>query len=247
MTRHLPLLARCLAPVVLLVALGAAWQWSAENLRSIVPPLESIWADLAGRPQFYLGQLSVTLHAALLGFLIGGGIAIATAAFAIHLPLLEAAVVPLAIAINVMPVVAIAPALIIAFGFTATPHIVIAALGSFFPLLMNAMTGFRAVDPEALDVFRVLAASRTDIFVRLRVPSAVPHLLAGCRLALTAAMISALVSEFTGTSKGLGAAIIAATTYLNLPQMWASIFVSMLASLAIVGLVSLVERWWGDR
>jgi NitT/TauT family transport system permease protein len=247
MTRRLPLTARWLAPLLLLLLLGTAWQYAAANLRSIVPPLEAIWADLSDRPQFYLGHLSVTLHAALLGFLIGGGIAVVIAALAIHIPFVEAAVVPLAIAINVMPVVAIAPALIIAFGFTATPHIVIAALGSFFPLLMNAMTGFRAIDREAHDVFRVLAASRTDVFFRLRVPSAVPHLLAGSRLALTAAMISALVSEFTGTSKGLGAAIIAATTYLNLPQMWASIFVSMVASLVIVGLVSLAEWWWNRR
>lgn len=247
MTHRLPTTARWLAPLLLLLLLAAAWQWTAANLRSIVPPLETIWADLADRPQFYLSNLGVTLHAALLGFLIGGGIAVVIAALAIHIPFLEAAVVPLAIAINVMPVVAIAPALIIAFGFTATPHIVIAALGSFFPLLMNAMTGFRAVDREALDVFRVLAASRTDVFLRLRVPSAVPHLLAGSRLALTAAMISALVSEFTGTSKGLGAAIIAATTYLNLPQMWASIFVSMLTTLTLVGLVDAISRLWKSR
>jgi NitT/TauT family transport system permease protein len=231
----------------LLFALGCGWQFAAGTLRSIVPPLETVGADLISRPQFYLGHLSVTLHAALLGFLAGGSIAIAIAALAVHMPLVEAAVVPFAVAINVMPVVAIAPALIIAFGFTATPHIVIAALGSFFPLLMNALTGFRAIDPEALDVFRALSASRSDIFFRLRVPSAVPYLLAGCRLALTAAMISALVSEFTGTSRGLGASIIAATTYLNLPQMWASIFVSMLASLLIVGLVGLIERWWANR
>jgi len=238
---------RWLAPLVLLFALGCGWQLASGTMRSIVPPLETVGAELALRPQFYLGHLTVTMYAALLGFLIGGSIAIAIAAVAVHLPLIEAAVVPLAVAVNVMPVVAIAPALIIAFGFTATPHIVIAALGSFFPLLMNALTGFRAIDPEALDVFRALLASRSDIFFRLRVPSAVPHLLAGCRLALTAAMISALVSEFTGTSRGLGASIIAATTYLNLPQMWASIFVSMLASLAIVGLVGLIERWWATR
>ena len=184
----------------------------------------------------------MTLSAALLGFVIGAVAAMAMAIGFVHLRWLKDAVFPVALLINVTPIVAISPALIVVFGFGATPHVIVAALSAFFPMLINAMTGFREVDPQVLDIFRSMAATPADIFFRLRLPGSLPHLFAGARLASVAAVIGAIVSEFTGTSEGIGATIVIATTYLDLAQMWAAIFCSAAATLLLIGLLGLAAR-----
>lgn len=235
-------LLRILAPLLFFIILAAGWQWVALNLRSILPPLQSVAGDLASRPGFYLGNLWVTVQAAVIGFAIGSGIAFILAVAVIHFSFLRSAVIPIALLLNVTPVVAISPALIVAFGFNAVPHIIVAAVSAFFPMLINAMTGLRAVDPQALEVFQSMSASRMDILWRLRLPSSLPHLFSGAKLSITAAMVGSIVSEFMGTAHGIGAAIVMATTYLNLNQMWGAIFISAISSLLLIGLVGLIER-----
>ena len=233
---------RLMAPVLMFLLLGAAWQLIAFNQRSILPPLDAVAGDLAARPGFYLSNLGVTMYAALIGFALGSLLALLLAITVIHFAFLRAAVVPVALLLNVTPIVAISPALIVAFGFNAVPHIIVAAVAAFFPMLINAMSGLQAVDPQALEVFRSMAAPRRDIFFRLRLPSSLQFLFSGAKLAITAAMVGAIVSEFMGTSHGIGATIVMATTYLNLKQMWAAIFVSALSTLVLIGLVGLIEK-----
>lgn len=244
MSRGMPTQAatRALAPALMFLLLGAAWQLIAVNQRSILPPLDAVAADLLARPGFYLSNLWVTMYAALVGFTLGALLALAVAITVIHFSFLRAAVVPVALLLNVTPIVAISPALIVAFGFNAVPHIIVAAVAAFFPMLINAMAGLQTVDPQALEVFRSMAATRGDVFFRLRLPSSLHFLFSGARLAITAAMVGAIVSEFMGTSHGIGATIVMATTYLNLKQMWAAIFVSAISTLSLIGLVGLTER-----
>jgi len=231
-----------IAPTLLFVLLALLWQWTAATFKSVLPPIQGIVEDIAGRPDFYLMNLGVTLQAALTGFAIGVIVALVLAAAIVQFAFLRAAIMPVALLLNVTPIVAIAPALVVAFGFNQIPHIVVAALSAFFPTLINAITGLRAVDPQALEVFDAMSASRLEVFFRLRVPSSLPFLFAGARLSMTAAMVGAVVSEFTGSSKGIGAVIVLATTYLNLPQMWAAIFFSAITTLILLGIVGLVER-----
>ena len=233
---------RLLAPALMFLLLGAAWQLVAFNQRSILPPLDAVAADLLARPGFYLSNLWVTMYAALVGFALGALLALTLAITVIHFAFLRAAVVPVALLLNVTPIVAISPALIVAFGFNAVPHIIVAAVAAFFPMLINAMSGLQTVDAQALEVFRSMAASGGDIFFRLRLPSSLHFLFSGAKLAITAAMVGAIVSEFMGTSHGIGATIVMATTYLNLKQMWAAIFVSAISTLVLIGLVGLIEK-----
>lgn len=231
-----------LAPIVFFVGLAMLWQWAALAIPTVLPPLDAVLADLAGRPGFYAANAAATLRAALVGFFFGalGGILAAIACAKSRV--VEAAVVPLAITISVTPVVAIAPALIIAFGFTDTPRIIVAALSAFFPMFVSILSGLRRTDQAALEVFRALSASPWDRLVRLELPTCLPALFAGSRLAVTAAVIGTLVSEFTGTSRGLGAVIILATSYLDIVQMWAAIFVSIAISMLLLGAVSILEK-----
>ncbi len=230
------------APLVLFVVLAVLWQWTAATFTSVLPPLQDIAADIAERPEFYVENLMVTIRSAMTGLLIGVVVALLLAATVVHLTFLRSAIMPVALLLNVTPIVAIAPALVVAFGFSDVPRIIIAAISAFFPMLINAITGLRSVDPQALEVFNAMAASRREIFFRLRIPSSLPYLFAGARLSVTAAMIGAVVSEFTGSSKGIGAVIVTATTYLNLPQMWAAILFSAVTTLCLLGIIGLIER-----
>ncbi|ARO14721.1 nitrate/sulfonate/bicarbonate ABC transporter permease [Ketogulonicigenium robustum] len=235
-------LLRVVAPLLVFGALYLGWEWVAQNLKSILPPFANIIAEFGKRPLFYLDNLGVTLANALVGFAFGAGSAVLLAVLMVYFGFLRMAIIPVALLLNVTPVVAISPALIVAFGFNAVPHIIVASVAAFFPLLINAMTGLSAIDREAHDVFRALSASRTEVFLRLRLPSSLPHLFAGAKLSITSAMVGSVVSEFMGTSKGLGATIVLATNFLNLSQMWAAIFLSALTSLVLVGIVTLAER-----
>ncbi|GAA1703487.1 ABC transporter permease subunit [Microbacterium sediminicola] len=231
------------APLALFILLALLWQWTASTFTSVLPPLQDIGADIVSRPDFYFENLLVTVRSAMTGLLIGVVVALVLAATVVHFKFLRSAIMPLALLLNVTPIVAIAPALVVAFGFSELPRVIIAAISAFFPMLINAITGLRSVDPQALEVFNAMAASRREIFFRLRIPSSLPFLFAGARLSVTAAMIGAVVSEFTGSSKGIGAVIVTATTYLNLPQMWAAILFSALTTLCLLGIIGLVERF----
>lgn len=234
--------ARIGAPIALLVVLAGAWQLVATTVTSILPPLQSVAVDIVSRPLFYLANLGQTLGEALLGFVIGVAVALVLSVLVVYQPLFRAAIVPVALLVNVTPIVAISPALIVAFGFTVLPHIIVAALSAFFPMLINAISGLNDVDREPLDIFTALAASPWQIFLRLRVPSSLRYLFAGGRLAITAAMVGAVVSEFTGTATGIGAVIALAQVYLVLPQMWAAIFFAGISTILLLGLVGLAER-----
>lgn len=230
------------APIVVFVLLGAVWQWTASALPSVIPPLGSVASDLVANPSFYWVNLLETLTSALIGFGIGVGGALVLAVIVVHVPWLRAAIIPVAVLVHATPVLAIAPALIVAFGFGRTPHVIVVALITFFPMLINGITGLRAVDAEALDVFRALSASRWDVFWRLRVPSSLGYLFAAGKTCATLAMIGAVVSEFTGTPEGIGAVIVQSTTYLNIVQMWGAIAVAAVTSIGLLGVVTLLER-----
>ncbi|MCR8546890.1 ABC transporter permease [Salipiger sp. P9] len=230
------------APLLVLAILGLLWQWVALTIGSILPPLGKVGGEFIERPGFYVFHLGVTLYAGLIGFAIGALSGVLLAGCIVWFPFLGPALVPVALMLNATPIVAIAPALIVAFGFNAIPHIIVATIAAFFPMLINAITGLRSVDRGALEVFDAMSASRGEVFLRLRLPSSLPYLFSGAKVAVTAAMIGAIVSEFTGTTEGLGAVIVIATSFLNLTQMWAAIFTSILATLLLIGVINLAER-----
>lgn len=159
-----------------------------------------------------------------------------------HSRLIEKSVFPIAIAIKVTPVVAIAPLFTVWWGFGVEPKIAVAALIAWFPMLVNGIVGFRSVEPAALDFMRSIDASATQIFNKLRLPSSLPYLIAGLRVALPLSIIGAVVAEWFGSAEGLGRVIQISNANLDLPTVFAAVVV-----LAIIGIVlnlalSLIER-----
>jgi NitT/TauT family transport system permease protein len=183
-----------------------------------------------------------TLESAMLGFLVGATFALLLATIMAQSRFLERSIFPLAILIKVTPIVAIAPLLTIWFGFGLMPKVFIAALIVFFPIMVNALVGFRSVNPNALALFQSLAASRTDVFLRLRLPSSLPYLFAAFRVSIPMSVIGAVVAEWFSGDRGLGRVIYVANNNLDMATAFAGIF-----TLAVIGVGLFLTTSWLER
>jgi len=193
------LLAEVGPPAAAFLLLAGLWEgW--VRLRGIPPYLlpapSAVAARLLSEGPNLLAEGVYTLLEALLGFGLGSALAVGAAVAMAQWRLLERSLYPLAILIKVTPVVTVAPLFVIWFGFGLLPKVLIAALITFFPVLVNAIMGFRAVDPSALEFLRSVGASKWEIFVKLRFPSSLPYLFAAFRVSVVLGLIGAVVSMF---------------------------------------------------
>ena len=218
-----------MAALVLMVG-WELWVRLADVPVYIVPGPLTVLRRLFEDVGFFAGHGATTLMEAGAGFFLGSLVAVVTATLMAHSRLLERILLPLAVVVKVTPIVAIAPLFVIWFGFGSAPKILIAAIITFFPVLVNANVGLRAVDPGSLDLFKSLHASKTEILLKLRAPSSLPYLFAAFRIAVPLSVIGAVVGEWFTGDQGLGSVIIVAHNDLDTPTLFAAIF-----SLAIIG------------
>lgn len=234
-----------LPPAFALALLCIGWEiWTrlAGVPEYLVPAPSVVFARLFGDVPFFAMHGVITLAEALAGFALGSAVALIGATLMAHSRLIERSLYPLAILVKVTPVVAVAPLFVIWFGFGPVPKVLIAALITFFPVLVNGVTGFRSVDPGALDFLRSLRTSRRQIFFILRVPSSMPYLFAAFRVAIPLSVIGAVVGEWFSASKGLGSVIFIAHSNLDMPTLFAAIIVLSAMGIALTVLASLLER-----
>ena len=233
-----------LPPLIAFAALGAAWELYARSHPFVIPTIEDIWRSLRDNPHLYWVNFLTTLREVAIGGSFGIAAAFLLAVLMVELPIFEAALMPLMIVLMVTPIVAIAPALVIAFGFGVTPKYLVTALVVFYPMLVNSLAGLRDVDEPALAVFATLHANRWEVFRRLRVPSSLPFVFAGLRIAFPLAIIGATIAEFAaaGQQAGLGALIQVAASQANLVVIWASILLLCLLGLALVMALAVVRK-----
>jgi NitT/TauT family transport system permease protein len=188
-----------------------------------------------------------TLVEAVGGFLLGNGFAVALAIVFVHSPSVQRVLYPVAVAIRTVPIIAIAPILVLLFGNGYTPKVIIAALISFFPTLVNMVRGLEAVEPSALELMRVLSANRRQIFFKLRLPSSLPFLFSALKIATASCVIGAIVAEWVGADTGLGYLIIVATFEFRTGLLYATTavgsFLALAFFLAVVILEKAVVRW----
>lgn len=239
------LLATGLLPALLVLALLVAWEVSVRAASVpvyVLPAPSQIAPRLISHAPNLATQGAITLAEALLGFALGCGVSLVAAAAMVHSPVLERSLLPIAILLKVTPMVAIAPLLVIWFGFGLAPRAIVAALLTFYPMLINALAGFRAVGPEATDVLGALAASRWEVFRFLRWPSALPYLFAGARVAVALSLIGAVVAEWAGAEAGLGRAVLLAYTNLDLPELFAAVVVLAVLGTVLTGVLGMIER-----
>jgi NitT/TauT family transport system permease protein len=183
-----------------------------------------------------------TLIESVLGFLLGNLVAILLAVLFVHWKLAERALMPVAVFIRTIPIVAVAPVLVIMFGQGYTPKILIAALISFFPTLVNMVKGLESVDNQSIELLRVLSASRNEVFWKVRVYASLPYLFASLKIAAGNSVIGAIVAEWIGSQEGLGYLIIQATYNFNTPLLYATMTVASVMAVLFFGLIGLLER-----
>lgn len=183
-----------------------------------------------------------TFTSASLGFLAGNLTAIVLAIWFVHSRAAERAFFPIAVFINTIPILAIAPILVLIFGTGYTPKIIIAALICFFPTLVNMVRGLKAVSPATLELMRVLSASNREVLFKVRLQSSLPFLFAALKIASTTCVIGAIVAEWIGSNFGLGALIIEATYNFRSPLLYATVFTAALLAVTLFVIVSVIEK-----
>ena len=221
-----------------------AWQvWvEARDIKAyLLPPPSDVARALVDEPGRYAEALGVSLATALGGLVLASTIAFGLAVLMAHSRALERAIYPPALLVKVTPIVAVYPLLIIWFGFGTWPRIVVAALITFFPMLVNAIVGLRAVDPSALDILRVLDASRAQVFWKLRLPSSLPYVFAALRISVPLSLIGAVVAEFLSGAGGMGQLILIANGEFETDVLFGAVFVLAAAGIGMTAIVSYVE------
>ncbi|WP_394329314.1 ABC transporter permease [Nocardiopsis sp. CNR-923] len=243
--RRSPLSPRVWLPTVVAVALvGAGWSWIAAEHPYVLPTLSEVGRTLVSDPVLFVENAWSTLQIALLGVAWGAGTAFVLALLMSEIPVLRRAIMPLAVVLNVTPVVALAPALVVAFGFGMTPKVIVTAIVTVFPVLINVTTGLRSVPGPALHVFRTLHASRLEVLLKLRLPSSLPYALAALRVVLPLSIVGAVVAEFVaaGSSSGLGTMIRNAAANAQLPHVYAAIACLATMGVLMLAFTALLER-----
>jgi ABC-type nitrate/sulfonate/bicarbonate transport system permease component len=248
-----------LAPIAVIVILLGAWELAARwdwisnalNIEDFLVPApsdiaKSLWEDRS----LLSSNAWVTLKEVLLGFAIA---AVAGGGFAILIHLSDTArraVYPLLVASQTVPIIILAPILVVWFGFGLTPKLVIVALICFFPITVNMLDGLRSVDPDLTKMLRSLGAGRLQRLWRAEIPTALPYVFSGARVAITVSVIGAVFAEYVGSSEGLGHLINQAQAQLLTARSFAAVVVLSAMAILLFALVTLLERkivTWDSR
>jgi len=208
----------------------------------LIPAPSEVAADFKSDWSVLEPSLVVTIKEIALGFAISVAAGVGLAVL-LHLsPTLRRAVYPLLIASQTIPVIVLAPILVILLGYGIMPKLIIVALICFFPIVVNGIDGLRSVDDDLIRMMLTLNGTRWSIFRRVEFPAALPSIFSGIRIAATFAAIGAVFGEWSGANVGLGYVMLAATPNLLTARIFAAIVLLTVVALALFGLVSVLER-----
>jgi putative hydroxymethylpyrimidine transport system permease protein len=247
---------RWLPPLALLAALIALWELAARwdliadalDIKPYLVPApsdvaESLWDDRA-----LLGEnLWVTVQEVVAGLAIALAVGFAFAIALHRSGLLRRAFYPLLLGSQTIPIIAIAPILVVWLGYGIGPKLAIIALICFFPITVNTLDGLRAVDPELPRMMRTLDAGSWRTLWRVEVPSALPYLFSGAKIAVVISVIGAVFGEWAGSDSGLGHLILTAQGQLLTARVFAAVVLLSAVAITLFAALSLVERrfgWW---
>ncbi|MFC4630973.1 ABC transporter permease [Promicromonospora alba] len=253
-TRALTLLAESWRPVAVLLALFGVWwfvAWRELVPAYLVPAPGAVAETMVADWAMLLEHTWVTTLETIVGFVLAAVIGVATAVLLVYSRTAEKSLYPLILFAQVIPKIAIAPILVVWFGFGMTPKIVLAVLIAFFPVVVSAVAGLRSVDPELLEMSATMGASRWKTFRKIRFPGALPQLMSGLKVAVTLAVVGAVVGEFVGADRGLGYVLLLASGNLDAPLLFADLILMSLIGVVLFVLVEVLERllipWHASR
>lgn len=208
----------------------------------LVPTPSAVAAKLVEKAALFPIHIRATLVETLAGFALGTVAGIAAALAIVSSRFLQSVLYPLLVMAQIVPKVAIAPLLLIWFGYGLWSKVLIAFLVAFFPVVVNTILGLRAVALEMLDLVRALRASHWQVFAKIRVPFALPFIFGGMKVAITLAVIGAIIGEFVGGNSGLGYLIMVANYEVDTALMFSALFLLSALGMLLYGVVAGLER-----
>jgi NitT/TauT family transport system permease protein len=229
----------------------AAWSLERPVLPAPHQIVAALWATTVEMPVSSPRSLVfhgwVTLSSTLLGFALGAALGMALAIGIVHVRTLERSLMPWLIASQTIPILAIAPIVVVALGAAGitglVPKALISMYLSFFPVAIGMVKGLTSPDPMLLDLIRTYSAGRLQTLLRLRLPAALPYLFASLKVAVAISLVGAIVGELpTGSSLGLGARLLSGSYYGQTIQIWAALFAAAILAACLVQAVALAER-----
>ena len=237
---------RFVIPMAMLLAVLGVWEAAVHILdvpRYILPAPSKIGVTLFAEHAQLLKHTFVTLQEMLLGFALAVSIGIPLAVLMFEFPMLEKALYPYVIGSQTVPVFAIAPLLVLWFGFGIASKVIMAALIVFFAIVLNTLDGLKSTDPDTVNLFRILRATRWQILWKVRIPSALPFIFSGAKIGISISTIGAVIGEWVGAKAGLGYLMLYANGKLQVALVFAAIFCLTLLGLSLFGLMTLLERY----
>lgn len=231
-------------PLGILLTL-ALWHWACVEFRiptAVLPTPGQVLEAGAARWDLLLSEAWVTLQETLYGFLLAVALGIPIAVAVSNSQTLNLMFSPLLIALQSVPKVALAPILLVWFGIGIESKLAIAWLVAFFPIVVDTSAGLQSTPRELLELARSLRASRWQVFAKVQFPAALPFVVTGSKVAVTLAVIGAVIGEFVGSSEGLGFLLLSATSQINTPLAFAALFA--LAALGIFAYLLVVAAEW---
>src|SRR5881628_1530082 len=238
-------LSKYVVPAATLAAAVVVWELASRVLRIpkfIMPTPSQIVVEAWEWRYRFIAHSWVTLYETLGGFALSVAVGVPLAVLIVYSPVLKSALYPLIVLAQSVPKIAVAPVLLLILGHGEIPKVIVAFLVAFFPVVVDTATGLAATPPELLDLSRSYRASAFKTFVKVRLPMAMPFMFAGAKVAITLAVIGAVVGEFVGSDKGLGYVILSATSYWKTELAFSSMILLSVMAIVLFGAVALVER-----
>jgi NitT/TauT family transport system permease protein len=208
----------------------------------LLPAPSAIFEAMVEWRSELVGHTAVTLYETIVGFGLSIVISIPLAVAVVYSPLLQNTIYPILLALQSTPKVAIAPLLALWIGFGAAPKIIVVFLVCFFPIIVATASGLTAVPASLIDLIRSLSASPAQTFIKIRFPTAMPHIFVGLKIAITFAVIGAVIGEFVGSENGLGYLILVSTSQSRTPLAFGALVLLTIMSIVLYYGVALIER-----
>lgn len=240
-------------PTVTVLFVVVIWETAVRLLelpRWLLPAPSAIWEGFLETASTIPGHLWATTLETVVGFLLAVASGIALALLIVYTPWLERAIYPLLVAVQSVPKIAIAPVVIIWFGFGFTKSIVIVYLVCFFPIVISTVTGLKSTPAEFVEMVRSYEASKLEIFRRVRFPAALPHIFVGLKVGISLAVIGAVIAEFVGARQGLGFLIVISGGNVRTDIAFAAIILLGIVSVLLFYAIVALERWlvpWSEE
>ncbi len=232
-------------PLLILATLVGAWElW--VQVRDVpkwqLPAPSAIGRELADSRALLWDNTLITLEEVVIGFMVALAAGVALAALIAYSRILERSIYPIVIASQTIPIIAVAPLLLIWVGYGMTPKIIVVALIAFYPIAVNTVDGLKAIDPDMVNMMRTLGASRWQVFTKLQVPTSLPFMFSGIKIGISVSVIAAVIGEWVGASAGLGYLITYSQPLFLTARVFAAIVVLSVMGMTLFALAGLAER-----